>query len=227
LNANINTVVTGQTYKRDGVDTINILSSMFTKNERKLRALCGDWARYYEPQRLKNPNVILYYDSTAKQGGAYALEEAEDTRFYNVVKKEYVYKIRTSSTRDPFLAGRVLEYGREISPESFEKMQKGASFFVGTHKFDAFMSTGSKIEDTTRTVHKCYLTRKGDIVEFHVVADGFLYNMVRIMVGTLLDIEKGKINESTVPWIINLRERKNAGATARPDGLYLKKVYYK
>lgn len=88
LNANINTVVTGQTYKRDGVDTINILSSMFTKNERKLRALCGDWARYYEPQRLKNPNVILYYDSTAKQGGAYALEEAEDTRFYNVVKKE-------------------------------------------------------------------------------------------------------------------------------------------
>ena len=57
---------------------------------------------------------------------------------YNVVKKEYVYKIRTSSTRDPFLAGRVLEYGREISPKSFEKMQKGASFFVGTHKFDAF-----------------------------------------------------------------------------------------
>lgn len=88
LNANINTVVTGQTYKRDGIDSLNILSSMFTKNERKLRALCGDWARYYEPQRLRNPNVILYYDSTAKQGGAYALEEAEDTRFYNVVKKE-------------------------------------------------------------------------------------------------------------------------------------------
>ena len=88
LNANINTVVTGQTGKVGGIDCINILSSMFTKNERKLRALCGDWARYYEPQRLRNPNVILYYDSTAKQGGAYALEEAEDTRFYNVVKKE-------------------------------------------------------------------------------------------------------------------------------------------
>lgn len=88
LNANINTVVTGQTAKVGGTECINILSSMFTKNERKLRALCGDWARYYEPQRLRNPNVILYYDSTAKQGGAYALEEAEDTRFYNVVKKE-------------------------------------------------------------------------------------------------------------------------------------------
>lgn len=146
---------------------------------------------------------------------------------YSVVKKEYVYKIRTASVRDPFLAGRVLEYGREISDEALEKMQIGASHFVGTHKFDAFMSSGSQIEDTTRTVYKSYLTRKGNIVEFHVVADGFLYNMVRIMVGTLLDIEKGKINENTIPWIINLRDRKNAGGTAKPDGLYLKKIFYK
>lgn len=145
---------------------------------------------------------------------------------YSVVKKEYVYKIRTNPIKDPFLAGRVLEYGRKISDEAFEKMQMGASQFVGTHRFDAFMSSGSKIEDTTRTVYKSYLTKKGNIVEFHVVADGFLYNMVRIMVGTLLAIEKGKINETTVSWIINLRDRKNAGATAPADGLYLKKVYY-
>ena len=105
-------------------------------------------------------------------------------------------------------------------------MQIAAASFVGTHRFDAFMSTGSKIEDTTRTVYKSYLTKKGDILEFHVVADGFLYNMVRIMVGTLLAVEKGKINESTIPWIINLRDRKNAGPTAKPDGLYLKKDYY-
>ena len=88
FNKNINTVVTGQTGKVGGIDCLNILSSMFTKNERKLRALCGDWARYYEPQRQRNPNVILYYDSTAKQGGAYALEEAEDSLFFNVVKTE-------------------------------------------------------------------------------------------------------------------------------------------
>ena len=145
---------------------------------------------------------------------------------YNVVKKEYVYRIRTNPVRDPFLAGRVLEYGKEISDEAFEKMQIAAASFVGTHRFDAFMSTGSKIEDTTRTVYKSYLTKKGDILEFHVVADGFLYNMVRIMVGTLLAVEKGKINESTIPWIISLRDRKNAGPTAKPDGLYLKKIYY-
>ncbi|MBO5374310.1 MAG: tRNA pseudouridine(38-40) synthase TruA [Clostridia bacterium] len=145
---------------------------------------------------------------------------------YSVKKKEYVYKIRTSPIKDPFLAGRVLEYGKSISDEAFEKMQAGAKQFIGTHKFDAFMSSGSQIEDTTRTVYKSYLTRKGDIIEFHVVADGFLYNMVRIMVGTLLAIEKGKINENTISWIISLKERKNAGSTARPDGLYLKKIYY-
>lgn len=145
---------------------------------------------------------------------------------YSVVKKEYIYKIRTNPTKDPFLAGRVLEYGRAISDEALEKMQIGARQFEGTHKFDAFMSAGSQIEDTTRTVYKSYLVRKGDIVEFHVVADGFLYNMVRIMVGTLLAIEKGKINESTISWIISLKDRKNAGPTAKPDGLYLKKIYY-
>ena len=87
-NANISTVVTGQTVKENGMEYLNILSSMFVKNERKLRALCGDWCRYYEPQRRRNNNVIFYYDSTAKQGGSYAMENAEETRFYNVVCSE-------------------------------------------------------------------------------------------------------------------------------------------
>ena len=67
---------------------MNVLSSMFVKNERKLRALCGDWCRYYEPQRRRNNNVIFYYDSTAKQGGSYAVENADATRFNTVVKEE-------------------------------------------------------------------------------------------------------------------------------------------
>lgn len=87
-NANINTVVTGQTDRMEGTEVLKVLSSMYVKNERKLRALCHDWCRYYEPQRRRNNNVIFYYDSTAKQGGAYALEDAEDSRFYNVVKQE-------------------------------------------------------------------------------------------------------------------------------------------
>lgn len=87
-NANISTVCTGQTYRKDGQESLVVLSSMFVKNERKLRALCGDWCRYYEPQRRRNNNVIFYYDATAKQGGAYAVENTKDTQFHNVVKEE-------------------------------------------------------------------------------------------------------------------------------------------
>ncbi|MGN0091265.1 MAG: hypothetical protein ACI36Z_09995 [Alloprevotella sp.] len=88
VNTDICTMVTGQTQKVDGVESLVVLSSMFTKNDRKLRSLCGDWCRYYEPERRLNNNVILYYDSTMKQGGAYGLEEANDTRYFNVVKEE-------------------------------------------------------------------------------------------------------------------------------------------
>jgi tRNA pseudouridine38-40 synthase len=145
---------------------------------------------------------------------------------YNVLKKEYVYKIRASEIRNPFLDKKVLEYGRKISNEAFEQMQEAASRYVGTHHFDAFMSSGSKIEDTQRTVFESYLTREGENIEFHILADGFLYNMVRIMVGTLLDVEKGKISPSEIYEIIASRDRKRAGTTAKPDGLYLHKIFY-
>lgn len=145
---------------------------------------------------------------------------------YSVEKKEYIYKIRASEIRNPFLDKKVLEYGKKITDEAFEKMQKAASYYVGTHHFDAFMSAGSKIENTERTVFESYLTRNDEIIEFHILADGFLYNMVRIMVGTLLDVEKGKLQPEEIPEIIKSKSRKNAGGTAKPDGLYLHKIFY-
>ena len=145
---------------------------------------------------------------------------------YDVIKKEYVYKIHASRIKNPFYENLALEYGREISDESIEKMTQGAEFFIGTHKFDAFMSVGSKIEDTERTVYEARVERNGDLVEFTVVADGFLYNMVRIMVGTLLWIDSGKILPQDVKAIVSSRKRENAGFTAPSQGLYLKKIYY-
>ena len=145
---------------------------------------------------------------------------------YDVVKKEYVYKIHASRIKNPFYENLALEYGREISDESIEKMTQGAKFFIGTHNFDAFMSVGSKIENTERTVFDARVERNGDLVEFTVLADGFLYNMVRIMVGTLLWIETGKIKPQDVEQIIISQKRENAGFTAPSQGLYLKKIYY-
>ena len=145
---------------------------------------------------------------------------------YDVKSKEYVYKIHDSQIINPFYNNVVLEYGKAISDSSIELMNEACKHFIGTHEFDAFMSVGSKIEDTKRTIYSARVERKGDIVEFSVEADGFLYNMVRIMVGTLLKVEMGKIKPQEINDIILSKNRERAGFTAKACGLYLKKVKY-
>lgn len=145
---------------------------------------------------------------------------------YSAHKKRYVYKIHAKSVRNPFYDGYALEYGREITDSELEKMNQAATQFIGTHHFDAFMSVGSKVEDTKRTVYESYVRRNGEFVEFVVTADGFLYNMVRIMVGTLLSVREGRIDPLTISGIIESKKRENAGFTAKADGLYLEKIFY-
>ncbi|MBO5262194.1 MAG: tRNA pseudouridine(38-40) synthase TruA [Clostridia bacterium] len=145
---------------------------------------------------------------------------------YDAKAKQYVYKIHANRIKNPFYVGLALEYGREISDEGIEKMNQAAQYFLGTHRFDAFMAQGSKVEDTERTVYEARVERNNDLVEFTVSANGFLYNMVRIMVGTLLRVEQGKIAPRDIVGIINSQNRENAGFTAKPDGLYLKTICY-
>lgn len=145
---------------------------------------------------------------------------------YSVVGKEYVYKIHDSEIANPFYRNYALEYGKRITDDGIEKMNEACKCFLGTHQFDSFMSSGSKIEDTTRTIYSACVKRCGDIVEFSVSADGFLYNMVRIMVGTLLKVEAGKILPCDILKIISAKNRALAGSTAKAHGLYLKKVQY-
>jgi tRNA pseudouridine38-40 synthase len=145
---------------------------------------------------------------------------------YDVIEKEYVYKIHASRIKNPFYDGLALEYGREISDDGIERMNQAAQRFVGTHRFDAFMAQGSQVEDTERTVYSAEVKRNGDLVEFTVCANGFLYNMVRIMVGTLLRVECGRLSPDDITEIIKSQNREKAGFTAKPDGLYLKKIHY-
>ncbi len=145
---------------------------------------------------------------------------------YDAKSKQYVYKIHASRLKNPFYDGLALEYGREISDHGVAMMNAAAKHFLGTHYFDAFMAQGSQIEDTKRTVFEARVERNGDLVEFIVSADGFLYNMVRIMVGTLLWVERGRISPEQIPDIIASRNRERAGTTVKPDGLYLKTICY-
>lgn len=145
---------------------------------------------------------------------------------YDVVSKEYLYLIRNRKIFDPFDFGRVWFFPQNISREGIDLMNEAAKYIVGKQDFSAFMSEGSDILDTVRTVYSLSVTKTDDLIEVRISADGFLYNMVRIIVGTLVDVALGRILPSDISYIINSRDRKNAGMTAPAEGLYLNKVVY-
>ena len=146
---------------------------------------------------------------------------------YDVTSKEYVYVLSDSAVRDPFLSGRAWQTGRRVSESGFDKMKNASSCFIGKHDFRSFMASGSDVSDTVRDVKTLNVVRSPDgLIKISVRADGFLYNMVRIIVGTLLDVGYGRIDPSRVPGIIESRDRSLAGQTAPAEGLYLSDVEY-
>lgn len=142
---------------------------------------------------------------------------------YSCKSKEYIYKIYNGRIRNPFDADYALHYNRPIDAEY---LNREAQAFVGEYDYSGFCSANSDVEDTVRDVKSFSVWREGDYVYFKVEADGFLYNMVRIMVGTLLFVNEGKIKEGELKDVILSKDRKRAGKTASPNGLYLNKINY-
>lgn len=142
---------------------------------------------------------------------------------YSVKSKEYVYRIYNSQIRNPFLKNYALHYRYPIDADY---LNNEAQAFLGSHDFSGFCSAKSDVEDTVRNVYSFSVKRMGDEVLFAVEADGFLYNMVRIMVGTLLFVNEGKIKQGELAEVIESKDRKKAGKTAPAHGLYLNKVKY-
>lgn len=142
---------------------------------------------------------------------------------YHAKEKEYVYKILNSAVKNPFMHDLLFQYKY---PLDVEKLDRAAKHFCGTHDFAAFQTKDFKERSSVRTITKSEVCRDSDMVSFIVSGDGFLYNMVRIMVGTLLAVAQGKIDERDIPDIIESRDRTKAGITAPPCGLYLNRVEY-
>lgn len=145
---------------------------------------------------------------------------------YDVKYKEYIYKIHVGKVSDPFLYGRVWHYDRRLCDDAAFRMNECAAALVGKHDFASFMAAGSKICDTVRTVKYCNVEQSGDIITVRIAADGFLYNMVRIITGTLILAGAGRFDKDGMEKIIAAKDRTAAGLTAPPDGLYLNKVVY-
>lgn len=142
---------------------------------------------------------------------------------YSVKSKRYVYRIYNGKIRNPFLEKYAFHYRYPID-EKYLNVE--AQAFLGTQDFSGFCSANSDVEDTVRTVYSFSVERSGDDVFFTVEADGFLYNMVRIMIGTLLFISEGKIKSGELSSVIDSKKRSAAGKTAPPQGLYLDFVNY-
>ncbi len=145
---------------------------------------------------------------------------------YGVSSKEYMYRIANAAVRNPFEVGRAWQYLRPLSDRALSDMQKAADGFVGEHDFAACMAAGSHVSSTVRRVLSASVNREGDIITFRVRADGFLYNMVRIMTGTLIEVAEGRIPADEIPARLASLDRTAFGRTAPAAGLYLDRVFY-
>ncbi len=145
---------------------------------------------------------------------------------YSVSSKEYEYRILNTPARDPFESGRAWHYPRPIGDRALARMQTAAAAFVGEQDFAACMAAGSKVQSTVRHVLTASVAREGSLITLRTRADGFLYNMVRIMVGTLVEVAEGHIEPADLPALLAARDRAALGRTAPAEGLYLNRVFY-
>lgn len=153
-----------------------------------------------------------------------ACEAPEDfNAIGSCLKKEYVYRILNSRLRDPFLERRVCFYPQSLD---YGLMERAGRAFEGTHDFAAVRSVGTETKTTVRTVYWCRTERQGELISIYVCADGFLYNMVRAIVGTMVYASYGKLVPEEIPELLERGDRRLTGPTMPPQGLYLNRLWY-
>ena len=139
------------------------------------------------------------------------------------LRKEYTYRIFNSRIRNPFYVNRAYFYPKKLDEVLLDR---AARAFEGTHDFRAVRSVGTETRTTVRTVYYCRVSRNGALLELKVCANGFLYNMVRAITGTVLYAAEGKLTPEDIPAILESGNRTLAGPTVPPGGLYLTKLWY-
>ena len=161
------------------------------------------------------PNDIAIKESTEVDLGFHSR--------YSGKGKKYKYLIYNNKTRCPM--NRLYTY-HVFYDLDLDKIKESSKYFIGTHDFCGFMSTKSDKKDTVRTIYSLDVDKKDNIIEISIEGNGFLYNMVRIIAGTLVDVGRGAIDHKDIKRIISSKDRTKGGHTAPPEGLYLWEVYY-
>ena len=191
-----------------GVHAINYIASFKTESNIPCERLP------YALNTILPPDIICT--------GACDMPEEFDAHL-SATGKTYTYKIINSVYNNVFYNKRAWHYRYNLD---IDKMKKAASYLLGTHDFIGFAASGFTVKTTVRTIYSIEIKKENDLIEISVSGNGFLYNMVRIIAGTLVFCGNGKINPDDIPDILNSKERKRAGITAPAHGLYLSEVYY-
>ena len=186
----------------------------------------GQVANFKTNSKIEIDKVPLAINSQLKNSIIIKNAEEVDERFhsrYNAKHKTYRYTINNSKTGTALY--RNLQYCFPIKLD-VSKMQKAAKYFEGEHDFKAFKSSGTSSKNSVRTIYKAVVKQEGDTITIELTGNGFLYNMVRIISGTLLDVGLGKIAPDEIPNIIDSKDRQRAGKTLPAHGLCLVEVEY-
>ena len=138
-------------------------------------------------------------------------------------RKTYEYRICNRKFPNPCERLYSLFYYWKLDTE---RMQRAADYLVGTHDFTSFCTNRPEVPDRVRTIHELCVERQGDMITIRITGNGFLYNMVRIITGTLLRVGSGMLEPEEMHRILEAKDRSSAGETARPEGLTLVKIEY-
>ena len=186
----------------------------------------GQIANFRTNSTIPIEKFAMAINSKVKKSIIIKKAEEVDEKFhsrYSCKQKTYRYVINNSETGSAIY--RYLEYHYPIKLD-VKKMKKAIKYFEGEHDFKAFRASGTGSKTSVRKIYEADVVQDGDRIYIELTGSGFLYNMVRIIAGTLIDVGNGKINAEDIPNIIAEGDRKKAGKTLPPNGLFLGKVEY-
>ena len=186
----------------------------------------GQVANFKTDSNIPVEKIPIALNTKLKRSIRILAAEEVDERFhsrYNCKKKTYKYVINNSANGTAIYRNLEYNFSQELN---VDKMNEAVKYFIGEHDFKGFKASGTSSKSSVRTIYDATVYKNGDRVNIELTGNGFLYNMVRIISGTLIDVGIGKILPEEVPDIINSKERTKAGKTLPPNGLYLIKVEY-
>ncbi len=186
----------------------------------------GQIANFKTGKRYSCRELMSYMNRYLPQDISILAAEEVTEQFharYHAKEKIYLYKIWNREYGNPFMRKYSLHVAEELS---LEEMRRAGGYFIGTHDFTAFSNAKSKKKTMERTIYSIEMSQEEGFLFLRVRGDGFLYNMVRWMVGTLIAVGKGQMKAEEIPEILASKERNRTGDLAEACGLYLEKIVY-